>query len=49
MFEQYDEAKEIDWAWLNGDGYMSKAPLAQESAGKTPTDRGKTATNAISS
>ena len=39
--EQYDEVKGIDWAWLSGDGCMTKAPLAQETVGKNPTDRGK--------
>jgi len=38
---QYDEAKGIDWTWLSGDGCMTKAPLAQETVGKNPTDRGK--------
>ena len=39
--EKYDEVKCIDWKWLSVDGCMSKAPLAQESVGKNPTDRGK--------
>jgi transposase len=38
---RYDEAKGIDWTWLSGDGCMNKAPLALESVGKNPTDRGK--------
>jgi transposase len=37
----YDEAKGIDWTWLSADGCMTKAPLAQETVGKNPTDRGK--------
>jgi transposase len=37
----YDDAQGIDWAWLSGDGCMTKAPLAQETVGKNPTDRGK--------
>jgi transposase len=39
--ERYDEIKGIDWTWLSGDGCTTKAPLAQESVGKNPTDRGK--------
>ena len=39
--ERYDEIKGIDWTWLSADGSMSKAPLALESVGKNPTDRGK--------
>jgi transposase len=39
--EQYDEVRGIDWAWLSGDGCMTKAPLAQEAVGKNPADRGK--------
>ena len=39
--EKYDEAKGINWTWLSADGCMTKAPLAQESVGKNPTDRGK--------
>jgi len=38
---KYDGLKEIDWEWLSMDGCMVKAPLAQESAGPNPTDRGK--------
>ena len=38
--EEYDEAKGIDWTWLSGDGCMTKAPLAQETVGKNPADRG---------
>jgi transposase len=37
----YDEAQGINWTWLSGDGCMAKAPLAQETVGKNPTDRGK--------
>ena len=39
--EAYDEAQGIDWTWLSGDGCMTTAPLAQETVGKNPTDRGK--------
>jgi transposase len=38
---KYDEVKGIDWTWLSGDGSMNKAPLAQETVGKNPTDRVK--------
>ena len=39
--EQYDEVKGINWTYLDGDGCMTKAPLAQETVGKNPTDPGK--------
>ena len=39
--EKYDELKGIDWEWLSADGCITKAPLAKESVGKNPTDRGK--------
>jgi len=38
---EYDELKGLDWEWLAGDGCVVKAPLAQESVGPNPTDRGK--------
>ena len=37
----YDAAKGIAWTWVSGDGCMTKAPLARETVGKNPTDRGK--------
>jgi transposase len=37
----YEEAAGIQWEWLSADGCMTKAPLAQETVGKNPTDRGK--------
>ena len=37
----YGEAQGIQWSWLSADGCMTKAPLAQEAAGRNPTDRGK--------
>jgi transposase len=40
-FEHYDEASGIKWSWLSADGCMTKAPLALEAVGKSPTDRGK--------
>jgi transposase len=30
--EKYDEVKGINWAWLDGDGRMTKAPSEQETA-----------------
>ena len=39
--EQYDELEGIGWEWQSLDGSMIKAPLALESVGKNPTDRGK--------
>jgi len=38
---EYDEFKGLDWEWLSQDGCMTKAPLALESVGANPTDRGK--------
>jgi transposase len=38
---EYDEMEGIAWKWQSIDGAMVKAPLAQESAGRNPTDRGK--------
>lgn len=39
--KRYNEIQGIDWEWLSIDGRMSKAPLAKESVGANPTDRGK--------
>ena len=39
--ERYNEIQGIDWEWLSIDGSMNKAPLAHESVGANPTDRGK--------
>ena len=39
--KNYDEVKGIDWSWLSADGCMTKAPLALETVGRNPTDRGK--------
>ena len=39
--ERYDELEGIGWEWQSVDGSMIKAPLAQESVGRNPTDRGK--------
>ena len=39
--ETYDELEGIGWEWQSLDGCMIKAPLARESVGKNPTDRGK--------
>lgn len=38
---EYDEMEGIAWRWQSVDGAMMKAPLAQESVGPNPTDRGK--------
>ncbi len=38
---EYDEMAGIAWEWQSIDGAMTKAPLAQESVGANPTDRGK--------
>ncbi|GHU27850.1 hypothetical protein AGMMS50256_08580 [Betaproteobacteria bacterium] len=38
---EYDEMEGIAWTWQSIDGAMVKAPLAQESVGRNPTDRGK--------
>ena len=37
----YDELRGILWDWQSIDGAMTKAPLARESVGPNPTDRGK--------
>lgn len=38
---EYDELEGIAWEWQSLDGTMVKAPLALESVGRNPTDRGK--------
>ena len=38
---EYDEMQGIAWRWQSIDAAMFKAPLAQESVGRNPTDRGK--------
>jgi len=38
---EYDDMEGISWAWQSIDGAMVKAPLAQETVGPNPTDRGK--------
>lgn len=38
---EYDEMEGIAWTWQSIDGAMVKAPLAIESVGPNPTDRGK--------
>ena len=38
---EYDDMQGIAWRWQSVDGAMLKAPLAQESVGPNPTDRGK--------
>jgi putative transposase len=38
---EYEELEGIAWEWQSLDGAMVKAPLALESVGRNPTDRGK--------
>jgi hypothetical protein len=38
-----DEVSGIDWIWLSADGCMTKVPLALETVGNNPTDRGANA------
>jgi len=38
---EYDEMEGIAWKWQSIDGAMTKAPLAKETVGNNPTDRGK--------
>ena len=38
---EYDDMEGIAWEWQSIDGCMVKAPLARESVGPNPTDRGK--------
>ena len=38
---EYDEMEGIAWEWQSVDGCMIKAPLAKETVGHNPTDRGK--------
>jgi len=38
---EYDELEGIAWRWQSVDGAMVKAPLALETVGPNPTDRGK--------
>jgi transposase len=37
----YDEMEGIAWRWQSADGVQVEAPLARESVGPNPTDRGK--------
>jgi hypothetical protein len=39
--EAHGELGGIAWTWQSMDGAMVKTPLAQESVGRNPTDRGK--------
>ena len=41
---EYDELQGISWEWQAADGSNLEAPLAQESVGPNPTDRGKKGT-----
>ncbi len=38
---EYDDMEGIAWSWQSVDGSMMKAPMALESVGPNPTDRGK--------
>jgi transposase len=38
---EYDEMEGIKWQWQSADGACVEAPLARESVGANPTDRGK--------
>ena len=38
---EYDELKGIEWSCLSIDGSMVKAPMARDTVGRNPTDRGK--------
>ena len=38
---EYDEMEGIAWQWQSIDGSMVKAPMALETVGPNPTDRGK--------
>ncbi len=38
---EYDEMEGIAWRWQSVDGALMKAPMALESVGPNPTDRGK--------
>ncbi len=46
---EYDELEGIAWRWQSIDGAMVKAPLATETVGPNPTDRGKKRDQAKSS
>ena len=38
---EYDDMEGLAWEWQSIDGCKTKAPLARESVGRNPTDRGK--------
>ena len=38
---EYDDVEGIAWRWQSIEGAMLKAPLAQDTVGPNPTDRGK--------
>lgn len=46
---EYEEMEGIAWLWQSVDGSMNKAPLAEESVGPNPTDRGKNGDKTIGS
>jgi transposase len=45
---EFDEMAGIAWRWQSMDGRMVKAPMARQTAGPNPADRGKKERNAIS-
>jgi transposase len=44
---EYDDLEGIAWEWLAADGFQLEAPLAKESVGPNPTDRGKKRDQAV--
>jgi len=46
---EYGELEGIAWQWQSVDCSMNKAPLAAESVGRNPTDRGKNGDEALRS
>lgn len=38
---EYDEMEDVAWKWQSVDGSMVNAPLARETVGSNPADRGK--------
>jgi transposase len=38
---EYDEMEGVAWEWQSVDGSIVKAPMALETVGRNPTDRGK--------
>jgi len=38
---EYDQMEGVAWRWQSIDGALLKAPMAQQTVGPNPTDRGK--------